>query len=403
MQAARETVAVSTRPDARATVLVGFAESLAAPEVTWSLLDAGYRVVAYTRRGRRPALRRLSGVQVLEVEAPERDAMRSAVEIAALVDLTGAAALMPLDDAAVWLCDQASLRHGSEVAGPTGRQAEIALDKRLQLMLAEKAGFRVPTTECVARGSTELADIRYPAILKPALAVRLADGGLSRGRLSVWRDREALEADLRRRSGPHLIQPVIEGIGEGLFGLSTGGRVEAWSAHRRLRMMNPKGSGSSACVAIPVDPSLAEAAARLVRSAGWTGMFMIELLRDRGGRSWFMELNGRPWGSMALARRMGMEYPAWAVDDMLGKPQHPFAPQPFEWVTCRHLGRELVHVLAVIRGSHDGSTVWPPRWRTLVQVCRVRRGERWYNWRPGEIGFFVADTYQTVRDQLLHR
>ena len=42
-------------------------------------------------------------------------------------------------------------------------------------------------------------------------------------------------------------------------------------------------------------------------------MFMIELLRDRTGKVWFVELNGRPWGSMALSRRQGFEYPAWHV------------------------------------------------------------------------------------------
>ena len=45
---------------------------------------------------------------------------------------------------------------------------------------------------------------------------------------------------------------------------------------------------------------------------------MIELLRDRDGVAWFMELNGRTWGSLALARRLGLEYPAWAALDALG-------------------------------------------------------------------------------------
>ena len=45
----------------------------------------------------------------------------------------------------------------------------------------------------------------------------------------------------------------------------------------------------------------------------WRGMFMLEFLRAKDGTAWFMELNGRPWGSMALARRSGLEYPAWAL------------------------------------------------------------------------------------------
>ena len=51
---------------------------------------------------------------------------------------------------------------------------------------------------------------------------------------------------------------------------------------------------------------------RFLTDAAWQGMFMIELLRS-GSTYWFMELNGRAWGSLALSRRLGFEYPAWAV------------------------------------------------------------------------------------------
>jgi hypothetical protein len=30
----------------------------------------------------------------------------------------------------------------------------------------------------------------------------------------------------------------------------------------------------------------------------------------------------------------------------------------------------------------------------------MRRGERWYNYRAGEIGVFAADTWATVRAQV---
>ncbi len=32
-------------------VVIGFAEALSGPEVAWSLIDAGYRVVAFARKG----------------------------------------------------------------------------------------------------------------------------------------------------------------------------------------------------------------------------------------------------------------------------------------------------------------------------------------------------------------
>jgi hypothetical protein len=134
-----------------------------------------------------------------------------------------------------------------------------------------------------------------------------------------------------------------------------------------------------------------------MREAGWNGLFMIELLRDADGTPWFVELNGRSWGSMALARRMGYEFPAWAVRTALDEGFAPPEPPARPPVVCRHLGRELVHLLLVMRGSpSDALVLWPSRWGTLRDVLRVRRSDRWYNLRRGALGLFLYDSLQTV-------
>jgi hypothetical protein len=128
-------------------------------------------------------------------------------------------------------------------------------------------------------------------------------------------------------------------------------------------------------------------------------------LRDDAGRAWFIELNGRPWGSMALARRLGLEYPAWAVLQVLDPAYEPAVPPQLNGgVTCRHLGRDLVHLLIVMRGPRSRALArWPSRWRTARDVLRVGRNERFYNWRAGESKLFVHDTVQTVVDQVRRR
>jgi biotin carboxylase len=145
----------------------------------------------------------------------------------------------------------------------------------------------------------------------------------------------------------------------------------------------------------------AERTARLVALLGWQGMFMIELLRDHSGRAWFMELNGRAWGSMALAREMGFEYPAWAVQQLLRPEFDPTTPAPRPAVVCRHLGRELIHLLMVFRGPKSSAYVdWPARFGTFRSVLTLRRSDRWYNQRPGANRIFLDDAWQTVRGQL---
>lgn len=389
----------------RRTVLVGFAEALAAPETLWSLREHGHEVVAFTRRGRRPALRRMRDLPLVEIEAPERDLHRASVELEDAVTATRATAVMPLDDAAVHLC-AAGFGSKVEVVGPTGRQARLALDKRVQIEAAAAAGFSVPATRTVSTAAEALSQMDFPLVIKPAEAVADDGGRLVRGSCRVCANRRELEAAVEawQERHPLLVQPLLDGVGEGLFGLAGADGVLAWSSHRRVRMMNPQGSGSSACRAVPVDESLLGPAERFLRAERWRGLFMLELLRDDEGIPWFMELNGRAWGSMALARRVGHEYPAWAVAE---RSDPRFRPSPAvlsDEITCRHLGRELVHLLMVMRGPRSSAQMrWPSRLRTVRDVLSVHRGDRWYNWRPGDTRFFIEDTVATLREQVLGR
>ena len=349
LRIANSTIApVETAPDGgrptrsgeftRAKVLVGFAEAISAPEVVWSLADAGFEVFAFGRRGSRSALRHSRYVAVTDVTAPETDAAAAVREVGALVtslsrSSQSRAVLFPLDDAAVWLCDRVSnaaedgLRSavagkdsGFALAGPSGEQAAIALDKIAQIEIAHRSGFNVLPTR-VARSKDEVlhGDNPFPVVLKPSQAVAFGEGKVRKGRGWICGNTRELERAVQgwTEAIPLLIQPYVVGTGEGVFGLSRVGGVDALSGHRRIRMMNPHGSGSSACVSQLVPPQLAAAAERFVQISNWRGLFMIELLRDSQGTAWFMELNGRPWGSLALARRQGLEYPAWNVRSTL--------------------------------------------------------------------------------------
>jgi hypothetical protein len=162
-------------------------------------------------------------------------------------------------------------------------------------------------------------------------------------------------------------------------------------------MMSPSGSGSSACTPAPIDPQLVEASQSMIRDARWNGIFMIETLRDGQGQPWFVELNGRAWGSMALARRMGFEYPAWAVRAELEPGFQPSPPPTSAPIVCRHLGRELVHLLIVMRGRPSAAfSRWPSRFQALRDVLRIGRRDRWYNLRRGAFRLFAYDTFRTV-------
>ncbi|HEY5990632.1 MAG TPA: hypothetical protein VIV12_30200 [Streptosporangiaceae bacterium] len=422
-------------------VLVGFADALAAIESVWCLVDHGFQVHAFARSGTRPALSRCRGVRVITIMPPEYNARLASADLARAIRELRPAALMPLDDQAVWLVNQAvagaladdgwgqarngvpaddgwgQARNGvpaddgarqvapgvaaddacrqivgrTVVAGPLGLAAELALDKRLQLKAAQSAGFAAPPSCDPTGGPLPGCG---PWMVKPALAVELAGDRLRRGSGKIARTPAEARAAAAAVGGPAIVQPLIEGTGEGLFGLATPTGVVALSAHRRIRMMNPRGSGSSACRSIPVDSALVGPVREFVAATSWRGPFMIELLRDQSGTPWFMELNGRAWGSMALACRRGLAYPAWAVRAALDPAWLLAEPPPAAHLTARHLGREIVHVGAVL--AKGGA----PRLRTMRDVLTVRRSDRWYNWRRGNASVFVADTWATVSGQL---
>jgi protein-tyrosine-phosphatase len=169
-------------------------------------------------------------------------------------------------------------------------------------------------------------------------------------------------------------------------------------------MMNPAGSGSSACVSVTPDAEVRARVERFLQIIEWRGMFMIELLRDQQGRLWFMELNGRSWGSMALARRMGFEYPGWAVRGIIDPAFVPPAPRQAPTVLCRHLGGELLHVVFVWRGPRSRAFFrWPSRVAALRAVLRVGKNDAWYSYNRNDPKVFWSDTWGSIASRIRTR
>ena len=363
------------------TVIIGFAEALSAPEVAWSLADHGFSVVAFTsRRGRRPALRYSRFVRLFAITSPEEDCTRSIEDLRLLVrrivGCSSCVAVMPLDDEAVWLCSRTDFGDLVTLIGLQGDAVGIALNKKKQLELAQASGFLIPPARYVeGPGDLRFKDVIFPVVFKPAAAVVEHGSGLLKGRSWICADWRELESALKIWAGrmPMLLQHFVLGVGEGLFGLATSRGVIAWSAHRRLRMMNPHGSGASACTFVTnIEGHIKSAAERFLTGCGWRGIFMIEMLRDESDKLWFLEFNGRSWGSMALARRAGFEYPAWAVQIALSPGFQFEVPKAMDHLlVCRHLGREIMYLIFVLRGSKSKALAnWPSIWRAFSQVLR---------------------------------
>lgn len=397
-------------------ILVGFAEALAAPEVCFSLYDAGYELVAFTRKGATCSLRHLPFMRLIDLPAPEADLDACLDALSALVDDEKADGIMPLDDFSLWLCSELaeSGRLGGSCAllGAAPAAARVALDKAAQVEAARASGLPLPETIVVRSATDVMGWDAFPCIAKPARAAAVVDPQSGKRRLArfgagTFDDIGGLTAwlDAHADEGPHLVQPVVSGIGEGVFGFAIDGNVMSWSGHQRVRMMNPAGSGSSACKTREVDAELKPKILSFLLTIGWTGPFMIELLRGADGTPWFMELNGRAWGSMALARRAGFEYPSWMAKHVLEETPVPDRTGEQNDLAVRHLGRDLIHLLFVLRGSKDSAYAaqWPKPLPTLLKVLRPGAGESFYNYHPDFRWFFVRDAISTISNFLRNR
>lgn len=384
-------------------VLIGFGESLSAPEVAWNLLDHGFQVMAFCRRGSSPPLRRIKEIRLIEVTPPEIDTWETVEQIRKASQLFGARILLPLDDASVWVCDRVSTNHDILVAGATGHNTRLALNKRNQLEAASEAGFNIPETAYITKKQDLLKIDQLPVVIKPADAVSERNGKLHKGPIIFCIEREDLAraANECNYDGTMMIQTVLSGIGEGIFGFNGPDGVKNWSVHRRIRMVNPLGAGSSACQSLEISDQPIQPAEKMLKKTNWPGMFMIELLRDSKGCLWFMELNGRSWGSMALAVRMGLHYPAWTVMQTLDPSFTPPDSPPWNSIVCRHLGREIIHVLAVLKGKKTYRLLPNySRMRTLIEVCHFNRNDKWYNLRSGNSLLFWEDTIKSVMSKV---
>ncbi len=388
-------------------VLVGPARALAATETVWSLLDRGHRVTVWTHPNDRIALGHDRRVTLTGVPDPATDLAAAADGLAQLAG--GADVVFPLDDFALVLADHLRTE-GTTVVGPAGSALALALDKSLQAEEAAAAGWCVPeglAVDDIGQLPTE-APFAGPMVLRPAHAVHRLEDRLAKSANVFCAGPE--DWNHARSSFPPdrpvLAQRIVAGQGIGVFGLAHDGTLHAASGHRRVRSTDPAGSGASAAAARRVDADELAQAQSLVARTGWDGILMIEqIARSQDGSRWFVEINARPWGSTALARRRGLEYPAMAVDSALGLDVDPPPHQlDDDGTVARHLGREAVHFLMVMRGPPvPNTTPWPTRRSTAVDMLRWDRATHWYNKQPGATRLWAVDAANSVIDRVAPR
>lgn len=199
---------------------------------------------------------------------------------------------------------------------PPAREDYARASDKVQLFeTCQRIGIAVPQGIVVPGGSEpdprELESLPGTLVVRPALSWRIDQERWVRGRVSYESGIASLRERLRHDPAlrfPYLVQRRIEGEGCGLFLLARRGTILRLFAHRRLREKPPSGGVSTLCVSIPPPADLVAVAETWARAMAWSGLAMLEFKRSREGRAYLLEVNARPWGSMALAVAAGIDF-----------------------------------------------------------------------------------------------
>lgn len=223
-------------------------------------------------------------------------------------------------------------------------------DKGQMSVLARSKGVPVPDFVVLDKDASpeEAAALRFPLVVKPCR------GSGSAGLRRVSRREELVTALQAAGLGRRrlLVQEAIPGGGEAI-GVSllydTGGRAVAAFSHRRLREFPVSGGPSTLRESIPHGETL-DAARLLLEALDWVGPAMVEFKVDpRTGTPYFLEINPRFWGSLALAIHAGVDFPGLLYRLAGGERPSPV----FDYthgVTCRWLlPGDLLHWLSRCR------------------------------------------------------
>lgn len=200
-------------------------------------------------------------------------------------------------------------------------------DKAATLRLARDLGLPTPCTAVVRteeEALTAAPGLGWPVVVKPARSRLRTAQGIDRFTVSYANDPDELAARLQAVGGRTevLLQRYVRGEGHGVEVLASEGRPLAAFQHRRLREVPVTGGASSFRESVALDPELLAASTRLLEALRWTGLAMVEFRVGPDGPS-LMEVNGRIWGSLPLAVKAGMDFPARMADLFVGGPPRP--------------------------------------------------------------------------------
>ncbi len=263
---------------------------------------------------------------------------------------------------------------GCRVAIPSRAAIELASDKYQTLQLAEEIGIKTPRTWLIrSQQDLQLPAMEFPLVVKDRFSLRWRDDRVVAGGVSYAYSREELErkvADRLLATGDVLVQEFTPGTGIGFSCFIAGDEVRAPFQWKRIREVDPRGSASSCRESVSLEKRVEAASTALIRQIGFEGIAMVEYKQATGSTEpVLMEINGRPWGSIALPIASGVDYPKYLIDWWLSGKLPPQKPSYRKGITCRRMIGELTHLSNLRAGKPaNWPLAYPGFWSSLLKI-----------------------------------
>jgi len=242
----------------------------------------------------------------------------------------------------------------SRFAAPNDLGFRVTNRKDETIALAVTCGLHVPRTIRVsdpADAGRTVHPFSYPVVLKPIVSHTLGRADRLRVRLVHSADELSQRLPEMAAASPVLVQEFCPGTGLGLSVLARRGEVTAAFQHERVHEP-PEGGAGSYRRSAPLSSDLLQSVQRFCREVEWDGPAMFEFKQEGGGVPVLMEVNGRFWGSLALAIHAGVDFPRLLYESTV----YDRTTRVFDYrvpLYVRHTTRDVGWLFANARASRN--------------------------------------------------
>jgi predicted ATP-grasp superfamily ATP-dependent carboligase len=269
------------------------------------------------------------------------------------------------------------------IALPSRASLEQVSDKYQTLQIAQSLGIRTPQTWLIAseHDLESVPQTQFPVVVKDRYSVRWRDGRAIVGGVSYVYSRDELRTRVSERlaaAGDVLVQAFAAGAGIGFSCFVAGGEVRIPFQWKRIREVDPRGSASSCRESSALDERIRSESSKLIERIGFEGIAMVEYKKVENKYkkaagpedAVLMEINGRPWGSIALPIASGVDYPRYLIEWCLSGALPPKEIHYSSGITCRRMVGELTHLSNLRAGRPPHWPLpYPSFWNTFSKIA----------------------------------